>query len=279
MAWGEKGHYLSNEAATFGVPNEMPAFFHEAYPSLVYLGYEPDRWRGAGDSLDGVNPPDHFLDYEYVSTLPLPPNRYQYAQLLVESGTLKRFGIALEVPGFLPWRIAELTQTLTVDWRLWRNSRNPVEKAQIEQNIIFVAGVLGHFVADAANPHHASTQYNGWLLPNPMGYATDCDTHARFETVFVTQVISIKDVVPRLRVPILRPDAFATALELIRDSNSRIDRIYELDRQGSFIRENRSAEGRAFAADRMAVGASYLRDLWWSAYKNSQRRPEPRREP
>jgi hypothetical protein len=32
LAWGEKGHYLSNEAATFGLPNDMPAFFYRSYP-------------------------------------------------------------------------------------------------------------------------------------------------------------------------------------------------------------------------------------------------------
>src|SRR5205823_8418860 len=74
FAWGEKGHYLSNEAATFGLPTDMPIFFYKAYPELIFLAYDPDRWRGAGDSLDAANPPDHFLDYEYVAHLDLPPD-------------------------------------------------------------------------------------------------------------------------------------------------------------------------------------------------------------
>src|SRR5581483_7002234 len=39
-AWGEKGHYLSNEAATFGLPNDMPSFFYRAYLELIFLGYD-----------------------------------------------------------------------------------------------------------------------------------------------------------------------------------------------------------------------------------------------
>ena len=62
FGWGEKGHYIVNEAATFGMPNDMPSFFYKAYPELIYLAYDPDRWRGAGESLDAANPPDHFLD-------------------------------------------------------------------------------------------------------------------------------------------------------------------------------------------------------------------------
>jgi hypothetical protein len=61
LAWGEKGHYLSNEAATFGMPNDMPTFFYRSYPELIFLAFDPDRWRGAGESLDAANPPDHFL--------------------------------------------------------------------------------------------------------------------------------------------------------------------------------------------------------------------------
>jgi len=277
LAWGEKGHSISNEAATFGLPAEMPAFFHKAYPSLIYLGYDPDRWRAGGESLDAVNPPNHFLDYEYVAALELPRDRYKFIALMESSGTLRKFGITNTTAGFLPWRIAELTELLTVQWRLWRGSRSE-ERPQIEQNIIFLSGVLGHFVSDGANPHHTSMHYNGWAFAeNPNRYPTDCETHGRFESVFVTQTIVTADVIPKLAPPVLRSDAFTTALDLIRGSLSKIDEIYRLDRDRAFFRETRSAEGRAFVTDRLAVGASVLRDLWWSAYKNSERAPARRR--
>src|SRR2546423_11500320 len=81
LAWGEKGHYLVNQAATLTLPNDMPAFFYKASSQLVWDAYDPDRWRGAGESLEAVNPPDHFLDYEYVADLNLPPDRYKYLDL------------------------------------------------------------------------------------------------------------------------------------------------------------------------------------------------------
>ncbi len=102
FGWGEKGHLLSSEAATFGLPTDMPIFFYKSYPELIYLGPDPDRWRGAGESSDGVNPPDHFLDYETVSHFDLPPNRYKFIALLADSGTLRRYGINVESAGFLP---------------------------------------------------------------------------------------------------------------------------------------------------------------------------------
>src|SRR5204863_5760351 len=87
LAWGEKGHYIVNEAATMSLPTDMPPFFYRAFPQLVWLAYDPDRWRGAGPSLDAANPPDHFLDYEYIATLNLPPDRYKFIDLLGTSGT------------------------------------------------------------------------------------------------------------------------------------------------------------------------------------------------
>lgn len=278
FAWGEKGHYLSNEAATFGLPTDMPTFFYRQYPELIFLAYDPDRWRGAGESLDAFNPPNHFLDYEFVGGLTLPPDRYKFIDLLYTSGTLRRHGIRNSDAGFLPWTIAELSDQLTIEFRQWRFAKPP-ERFQIEHDIIHVAGVLGHFAADAANPHHATMNFNGWAEPNPNHYPIDCDTHFRFETQFVSHAIDIKDVTPRLAAPKLRTNYFASAVEFVRGSNSLVETLYRLDRDQAFdVFRPVSQQGKDFAADRLAAGASYLRDLWWSAWRNSAN-PPSRRQP
>ena len=272
FAWGQHGHYLSNEAATFGTPSAMPAFFHRAYPQLVYLSYDPDRWRGSsGKSLDALNPPDHFLDFEYVAHLDLPPQRYKYLQLLTESGTLRRFSIEPTTPGFLPWRIAEMCELLEVQWRLWRQrDLSPEDRLQVEGNIIQLAGTLGHYVADSANPHHASIHYNGWVgVPNTHRYANDCDTHNRFETQFVSQVMDISQVLPALGEPKLRSDYFKTSVDFIKASVLLVETLYRIDREGGFRKRSATEESRTFVGNRLAAGASLLRDLWWSTYQNS----------
>ena len=267
FGWGEKGHGIANEAATYETPTEIPLFFHEAYARLVYLGYDPDRWRGAGDSLDAVNPPDHFLDYEYVENLELPVDRYSFIKLLYESGTLDRLGIPFDRPGFLPWRITELCEKLERQWRIWRTATlDPSEREQVEESIIQIAGVLGHYVADSANPHHATIHYNGWVGDPGEGYANDCDIHSRFETRFVTRYVGLSDVVPLMFGATRRGDYFAASLALIRESSANVEALYELDREGAFDPKTVSEEGRAFAAGRLAVGASLLRDLWWSTW-------------
>jgi hypothetical protein len=275
-AWGEKGHFLTNEAATFGMPNDMPLFIYKAYPELIYLSYDPDRLKGAGLSLDAANTPNHFLDYEFVAALTLPPDRYQYLHLMETSGTLARHGIANAESGFLPWRIAELCDQLTALFRLWRTSRpGSPERAFIERDVVHVAGVLGHFAGDAANPLHATMNHNGWLLANPNHYAYDCDVHSRFETWFVNRAMRIEDVVPLLSAPSYRKDYFAAALSFIQESNALVEPLYALDRDGAFRYAAVDPNGKEFAAKRIAAGASLLRDLWWSCWKNSEPKPRP----
>ncbi|MBI2213469.1 MAG: hypothetical protein HYU52_07470 [Acidobacteria bacterium] len=274
-AWGQKGHYLANEAATFAVPYELPRFFHESYPGLVYLGYDPDRLHGAGASADDMFANDHFLDWEYVAELDLPRERYEFLELLGTSGTLRANAIDNRTTGFLPWRIAETCEHLERQWQLWKRAADSIERGQIEENIVYLSGVLGHFVADAANPHHATIHYNGWVgAENPERFRSDCEAHRRFESDFVTRHVAIDDVVPLLHRAMRRDDYFLAATGFIRESHALVPALYRLDRDGAFDGAGSEA-GKRFAAERIAAGASWLRDLWWTAYLNgTQGRPK-----
>jgi len=272
--WGEKGHYIVNEAASLTLPNDMPHFFYQSFGDLVMLGYEPDRWKGAGESIDAINEPDHFLDYEFVAGLELPRSRYEYLALMESSGRLRKHGIDNDTAGFVPWRIAELSERLQNQFRQWRFSMpGSLERDAIERNIVYTAGVLGHYVGDAANPHHATIHYNGWAAAtNPNGYATDCATHSRFESVFVAHAMTVDDVTPKVASPALRSDFFAAGLDAIKASHALVNALYVLDRESEFnIFKKDLTVGIGFASDRMAAGASMLRDIWWSAWRNSER--------
>lgn len=276
FAWGEKGHYITNEAATHGLPADMPPFFHRAYPDLIWLGFDPDRWRSGGESLEPATAPNHFLDFEYVEGLTLPPDRFKFIDLMYTSGRLRQRGIHNSEAGFLPWAIAEEAQKLTVEFRNWRSSApGSTDRAIIERNIIIIAGVLGHYVGDGANPHHATMHYNGWVgSTNPQNFPNDCGTHSRFERDFVSHAVDVRDVIPKLAAPVLRTDYFATAIEHVKASNALVETLYTLDRDGAFTQYGPvDAAGFAFATSRLAAGASLLRDIWWSAWRNSEQRP------
>lgn len=269
LAWGEKGHLISNEAATYGVPPQMPTFFHKAYPRLVYLSYEPDRLRGAGEALESVNPPDHFLDYEWTGGLPMNSNRYDFIHEQEKAGRPQKYFISNSTIGFLPWRIAELSDQLTQEWKLWRASTDRVEREQLEDNIVYISGILGHFVADASNPHHTTIDFNGWVEDNPEHYPTDCDTHSRFETQFVSRNMTATMVFPAVKPLQLRDsDYFKTALAFVQQTNGLVETLYRIDRDHGLDGAG-SEEARQFTIGRLAAGASLLRDLWYSCYVNS----------
>jgi hypothetical protein len=272
FGWGEKGHLMVNEAAALGLPADMPVFFHRAYSELTWLGPDPDRWKGNGESIDALNDPDHFIDLEFTSGLNLPRDRFEYMALMESSGRLRQKFLRNDETGFLPWHIAELSEKLTGMFRLWRATKpQSPERAFIERNIIITAGTLGHFIADGSQPLHATSNYNGWLDPNPNGYANDCAIHSRFESTFVSHSIDVAGIVRKLSAP--RPvslDYFGAALSYVAASNAQVEPLYRLDKNGAFATLGApSPEGVEFTTDRLAAGASMLRDVWWSAWVNS----------
>ncbi|MGI8508118.1 MAG: nuclease [Gemmatimonadaceae bacterium] len=276
FAWGERGHYLTGQAAAAKIPAAMPAFFRAAAAQLAYLNPEPDRWRDRTESaidpaLDAGSAPDHFVDMDIVppaifAAAFTAPQRYAYAD------TLRAAGVDPAKFGFLPFRILELTERLRVDFRLWRAAPNDQTRAWIEARIVNDAGILGHYVADGSNPAHTSVNFNGWTGDNPHGYATDKRFHSRFEAAYVQTHITIADLLPGIdstphAVPIgqLRP----AILAYLRRSNSEVEHLYALDKQAPFDAQTTAPENKHFAAERLAAGAQMLRDLWWTAWVTS----------
>jgi hypothetical protein len=282
LAWGDKGHEIVNRLAAEGMPAETPRFFRDAVERLAYLGPEPDRWKargGASDTrmLDRATAPDHFLDMEFVAGFALPPDRYDYLRALQANGVVSG-DVKLETPGFLPYKVAELTQNLRRQWELWRAAPTRTRadrerKRQIEENILYVAGTLGHYVGDGSNPHHTTWHYNGWVVarePNPEGFTTERGVHQRFEIDFVNRAIAIGDVRPH--VAALRPvgDVFEATLVYLKASHALVRDLYRLDKRGAFAAPGNAAagdEGKRFAVQRLAAAAAMLRDVWAAAMR------------
>lgn len=276
FAWGERGHYLTGQAAAARLPADMPAFFRAAAPQLAYLNPDPDRWRARAEAnidpaLDAASAADHFVNMDLV---PAPifaaawsaPQRYAYAD------TLRLAGVDPVRFGFLPFRILELTQRLREEFRLWRAAPNDQVREWVQARIVNDAGILGHFVADGSNPAHTTKQYNGWTGPNPNGYATDKRFHARFESAYVQSHIKIGDILPQVdpvphAVPLrdLRPAIIA----YLERSNSEVEHLYQLDKAAPFGVETTDPADKAFTVARLADGARMLRDLWWTAWVTS----------
>ena len=271
-AWGAYGHEIAAQVAVERLPVDMPGFFRAAGPQLAYLNPEPDRWRDAGrPEMNEAFRYDHYVDLERVPDEAIAArDRFSFIDALYAAG--------IEDPqanvGFLPFHIVELHQRLTNGFQRWRAETDPERRAWIEDRIVNDAGILGHFVTDASNPHHSTVHFDGWneeLAANPGGVTTARGFHARFEADFVAAHVTRRHL--QTRVP-ARPtrisDVRNAVWALIRDSNGHVLELYEIDRDFGFRSgQPPRPEAVAFAADRLALGAAYLRDLWWSAWVES----------
>lgn len=171
----------------------------------------------------------------------------------------------------------ELFQRVRVEFRLWRMETDPVKRKWIEQRIINDAGILGHYVTDAANPHHSTIHFNGWSGPNPKGYTVysrERGFHFRFEEEFVGAQIVIGDLYQHMGPEALvirqpREEIWA----FVQKSNDLVEQLYILDKQEPFAATTTSPAHKRFAAERLAAGATLLRDLWWTAWVTSGETP------
>lgn len=271
--WGNAGHRIIGDVAAAALPAEMPQFFRDAQTQLSYLNSDPDRWRDRVEStldpaFNDMQAIEHYVDFELI-----PPdglnarNRYTFVD------SLHAHGVKTTAPGMLPYRILELSQSLRMQFRLWRVEKDPATRRMIEQRIINDAGLLGHYVGDGSNPHHTTVNHDKWVnADNSKGFTTTAGFHARFESRYVESHMTSADVSPLIArdwkvVAPLRDGIW----NYLQDSFRNLDRLYSLEKVEPFGPDTKGPEHRQFTAERLAAGATMLRDLWWTAWVSSDR--------
>ena len=277
FGWGDVGHRMINRLAAEGLPSDVPAFLRttEAINEIEYLGPEPDRWRSLAEpELNAAQAPDHFIDLEYAEIIgTLPRRRYQYIAAIYAAGLTHPDMASVLQPervGFQPYITNEVWERLKAAMRAYRElSAQHADTKPVEAAILFYTGWLGHYVGDGSQPLHTTINYNGWVLKdNPNGYTTQHTIHSKFETTFVAANIKPADVQPL--VSALKPvnDEWDTYLDYLHHSNSLVERVYQLDKQNAFDGAG-TTEGKQFTEERLAAGASMLRDLIYAAWVQS----------
>ncbi|MGB6934826.1 MAG: nuclease, partial [Acidobacteriaceae bacterium] len=138
-----------------------------------------------------------------------------------------------------------------------------------EQAILYDMGCLGHFVGDGSQPLHTTVNYNGWVeAENPEHFSRQRGIHSRFETEFVHDNLQARDVAPLIPMARALNDPFQDFLLYLRASHAQVAQVYRFDRQGAF--DGRGTAGsRTFTAERLAAGATMLRDMIYTAWLDS----------
>ncbi len=281
LSWWDNGHELINRTAAMKAPDSMPPFLRAAAARLAYLGPEPDRWRERSEyPLKNFQEPDHYLDMELIADIPeLPQARYDYYRLLYSKRiAAKKNGDEFlpETVGTQPYITMEIYDRLKVAFREYRRLREQkLPTDAVEQNIVFYAGWLGHYVADGSNPLHTTISYNGWIGPNPNGYVTAPGIHAEFEGHFVTRVLGQMDIASLVHDPVRLQDPWHDYLRYLRDSNKLVEKVYQMEKAGE-LKGTGTPESREFLRQRLAAGAQMLLDLWYTAWEESAQPVPPR---
>jgi len=267
-AWGNEGHRLINRLAAANLPADMPEFLRTkaAIEEIEYLGPEPDRWRSPAEpELVAAQAPEHFIDLEPADALgPLPHHRLDFEAKVFAAGERP------EKIGLQPWVTTEVWERLKAAMRQYRAmAANHEDTRPVEDAILFYAGWLGHYVGDGSQPLHTTIQYNGWTGPNPNGYTTAHRIHWQFEGPFVGANIHAPAVLAQMTpTKAIDGDIFDAYVAYLRHTSTYVENVYQLEKAGGFDGEG-TPESRAFTTERVAAGASMLRDMIYTAWVDS----------
>jgi hypothetical protein len=214
---------------------------------------------------------DHYIDLENVPHGALEASdRFEFLAVLFEAGIER----PQQFVGFLPFRILEMHQRLATGFAHWRLTPAGSDRDWIEARILNDAGIIGHYVVDAAQPHHTTIHFNGWAggVPNPKGFTTDRGFHARFESAFVRAHLAFEDLPPRMpRSPMRLGNVRRAIWEHVRATNATVERLYELEKAQGFDPESPPhPEAKEFALERLTAGAEMLAAVWWTAWVESE---------
>lgn len=301
-AWDYEGHRAVNQLALASLPKDFPAFVktREAAERIAFLAGEPDRWRNMGDDLPlaHFNGPDHYIDLEQLEDYGLTPQTLPIfrhdltAKLAVERAAhpekfpvidpAKNKDHTRELIGFAPWAIAEYCGKLKSSFSYLKAFQNyggtPEEISNAQQNIIYIMGVMGHYVGDCSQPLHVTKHHHGWVGDNPHGYTTSSSFHGWIDGGFFRKMggIKVETLVGKIRPakivgdPLKPDDLFRQIMTYLLETEKEIEPLYQLDKDGKLTPENEKAgEGRAFLDGQLVKGGQMLGDLWYSAWQQA----------
>jgi len=299
LAWDYEGHRMVNQLALASLPASFPAFVKSASAQerIAFLSGEPDRWRNTPDlPLKHFNGPDHFIDLDDLADYKLEATslshfRYEFAAQLAVARARHpdKFPVTeaarnedrtRELIGFLPWAITEYYGKLKSAFSYLKSFEElgtPEEIINAQQNIIYLMGVMGHFVGDGSQPLHTTRNYNGWIDKNPKNYTTSKAFHAWIDGGYIQKVgLDMDKMRSQLRPArilwfdgskLKNPDIFPAVMTYLLAQHQLVSPLYELEKAGKLSGDGASGQsGREFISRQLVTGGEMLGDLWYSAW-------------
>src|SRR6266404_3258232 len=299
LAWDYEGHRVVNQLALASLPADFPGFVRTPATAerIAFLAGEPDRWRNTPDlSLQHGNEPEHYMDLEELSLYGMKPEslpvfRYDFVShlALVRKAHPESFPApegsnkthTRQLVGLLPWAITENYGKLKSGFSYLKTFESgggtPEEILNAQENILYIMGVMGHYVGDAAQPLHTTIHHHGWVGENPQRFSTNRSFHSWIDGGYFRKIhgANFKEMEAKMRParlvtlrdhPAKPEEVFQAAMAFIVDQWKMLEPIYQLEKEGKLSGEG---EGRAFLENQLVKGGQMLGDIWYSAWEQA----------
>ncbi len=143
QGWGFYGHRQINYYAVFLLPPEMMVLYKPQIAYLTEHAVDPDKRRYAV----AEEAPRHYIDLDHYGAFPFDslPRAWKEAAARYTEDSLQAHGI-------VPWWVGIMQARLVAAFKEKNTAR-----------ILKLSAEIGHYIADAHVPLHATANYNGQL--------------------------------------------------------------------------------------------------------------------
>jgi hypothetical protein len=223
------------------------------------------------------------LRYDFISQLTLV--RRAHPQSFPAVDPVNNKAHVRELVGLLPWAIAENYGKLKSGFSYLKafeeDNGTPEEIANAQQNIIYVMGVMGHYLGDASQPLHSTIHHHGWVGANPRGYTTNRSFHSWIDGGYFRKTGALKtpDLKTRVRTarlvsiggrPVEPEQMFQAGVAFIEEQFHLLEPLYQLEKDGKLSGDpGLGQEGTTFLQDQILKAGQMLGDLWFSAWQHA----------
>jgi len=154
----------------------------------------------------------------------------------------------------------------------------PDEVANAEADIVYVMGVMGHYVGDGSQPLHTTKYFNGWVGPNPNGYTTSTKIHAWIDGGYFRKTGGIKVALIAGQIHLAEPipnaseagGMFRQVVAYLVAQNKLVEPLYAMEKNGQLSGVgDQGLAGVPFLDGQLVKGAQMLGNIWYTAWLNA----------
>ena len=283
FAWGKRGHETvgSLAAQLLAKENTDGRFLISHTYDMGYYNNAPDLVWKADPVTYKKEFPQHFLDLELfdrsfekqrkaappvTAAPPATVGAIESPWNPSRTDFFKKYSDLDEKAGRALWRIQEMTNRLEkITLELKKKTLSKKERHQWQEKWLVTAGLLGHYVADLAQPLHVTENYDGQLTKQK-------GLHHWFEENIIDELYpTLTDEVYKKAQSQWKTffeqhkkmSAFELSLELVKDSNKNLKRVLDIDKKlGRASEKKVSADYKEIAIERLSTGVLFLATIW-----------------